>query len=74
MKPLRKLLDAQEIRCRAAEVRRNWTPAETLRRTGLPPDTPERLRDFILGRSTGEWRTAPQGSGRARREFRQSVK
>ena len=59
MNSLRDIPDAQEIRCRAAEVRKAWTPAEKLRRTGLPPDTPQRLREFILGRSSSEWRTSP---------------
>lgn len=41
-------LTAFEIENRAAQVRASWSPAERLRRTGLPPDVPERLRDFFF--------------------------
>jgi hypothetical protein len=34
---------------RAAEIRRNWSPIEKLRRQGLPPDMPQRLEEFLLG-------------------------
>ena len=34
--------ESMEVRKRAAEVRRNWSPIETVRRTGLPPDIPTR--------------------------------
>jgi hypothetical protein len=41
---------AKEVMRRAAEIRDHWSPLERLRRTGLPPDAPPKLRDFILGR------------------------
>jgi hypothetical protein len=41
---------AKEVRRRAADIRDHWSSLERLRRTGLPPDTPPTLRDFILGR------------------------
>jgi len=50
-----------EVRKRAAEIRRNWSPLETIRRTGLPPDTPTRLRQFILGEARPEWSAAVCG-------------
>ena len=34
---------------RAARIRSEWSDAERVRRHGLPPDVPARLRDFILG-------------------------
>jgi hypothetical protein len=52
MVPRHKTLDVREIRDRAAEIRRNWSPLETLRRTGLPPDTPAKLRRLFLGGSS----------------------
>jgi len=58
MNTLRNMLDAQEIHCRAAEVRRRWTDAEKRRRAGLPPDTPPRLRDYILGGPKLGWQLA----------------
>ena len=50
-----KHITALEIEKRAAQIRRNWSMAERLRRTGLPPDAPPRLRDFILGRRQPAW-------------------
>ena len=38
--------EAREVERRAAEVRRSWSLAERMRRTGLPPDMPLRLRDW----------------------------
>jgi hypothetical protein len=38
--------DLQEVERRAAEVRRQWSMAERIRRTGLPPDMPFRLSDL----------------------------
>ena len=38
--------DTHEVERRAAEVRRQWSMAERIRRTGLPPDMPFRLRDL----------------------------
>ena len=49
---------AEEIRRRAEQVRSHWSAAERLRRTGLPPDTPPRLRAYILGRRESQWRVA----------------
>ena len=51
--------DIQEVRCRAAEIRQRWSPAEKRRRIGLPPDAPVRLRQYVLGHSILEWQTAP---------------
>jgi len=39
---------AVEIEKRAAEIRSHWSFDERVRRMGLPPDAPARLRDFIL--------------------------
>jgi hypothetical protein len=50
-----KNITALEIEKRAAQIRRNWSVAERLRRTGLPPDAPARLRDFILGSRQPAW-------------------
>ena len=51
----RKFKHTPEIRDRAAEIRRDWTPTEKLRRTGLPPDMPRGLRAFILGSPQRAW-------------------
>jgi hypothetical protein len=59
MQSLRRIPNCQEIRSRAAEIRKRWSPAERRRRTGLPPDTPFQLRQYVLGRSIVEWPTAP---------------
>ncbi|MCI0332431.1 MAG: hypothetical protein L0228_04315 [Planctomycetes bacterium] len=48
----------EEVRRRAADVRRQWSPLETIRRTGLPPDVPALLRQFILGERQPAWSTA----------------
>jgi hypothetical protein len=58
MATLRSKLEAQEVQKRAAEIRRHWSPLEKLRRTGLPPDVPARLRQFILGDTGREWSPA----------------
>jgi hypothetical protein len=50
--------EAQEVRKRAAEIRRGWSPLEKIRRTGLPPDVPARLKQFILGGSQPNWSPA----------------
>jgi hypothetical protein len=50
-----------EVRRRAAEVRRNWSPVEKERRMGLPPDIPTRLKQFILGESEPQWSPAVCG-------------
>jgi hypothetical protein len=51
-------VEAQEVQKRAAEIRRHWSPLEKLRRTGLPPDVPARLRQFIMSGSTADWTPA----------------
>ena len=65
MKTSRNLPDTYEVRCRAAEIRKRWSPEERERRTGLPPDTPFGLRQFILGKPTLGWQSrahsAPRG-------------
>jgi hypothetical protein len=48
-------LDLRAVRKRAASIRRNWSSLEKIRRTGLPPDTPARLRQFILGEPEPSW-------------------
>jgi hypothetical protein len=55
--------ELREVRQRAADIRRNWSPLEKIRRTGLPPDTPARLRQFILGETQFEWATVGNGRG-----------
>lgn len=47
--------DFQDVRQRAAEIRGSWTMIERRRRTGLPPDAPTKLRDFILSCRTDNW-------------------
>jgi hypothetical protein len=58
MASLRNKLEAQEVQKRAAAIRRHWSPLEKLRRTGLPPDVPARLRQFILGEPKRAWSPA----------------
>jgi hypothetical protein len=48
-------LKALEIEQRAARIRSQWSAAERVRRTGLPPDVPARLQEFILGRREPQW-------------------
>ena len=55
----RNIVDAQEIQSRAAAVRKRWSPDEKRRRTGLPPDAPARLREYILGQPRLQWQAAP---------------
>jgi hypothetical protein len=50
-----KQVKASEIEKRAARVRSQWSFAERVRRTGLPPDVPSRLREFILGHQQAQW-------------------
>jgi hypothetical protein len=59
MAVMQKILDVEKIRHRAAAIRRNWSPSERHRRTGLPPDLPPRLRQFILSERSAAWTTAP---------------
>lgn len=47
--------DAQDVRKRAEEIRGSWTSSERRRRVGLPPDTPTKLRDYILALRTVAW-------------------
>jgi hypothetical protein len=46
---------ALEVEKRAAKIRSQWSFAERIRRTGLPPDVPSKLREFILGRRQAQW-------------------
>lgn len=46
---------ALEIEKRAARIRSQWSAAERVRRTGLPPDVPARLQEFILGLRQPQW-------------------
>ena len=46
---------ALEIEKRAAQIRSQWSASERVRRTGLPPDVPSRLEEFILGRREPQW-------------------
>lgn len=50
-----KHLNTLEIEKRAARIRSHWSAAERVRRTGLPPDVPARLQEFILGRRQPQW-------------------
>jgi hypothetical protein len=50
-----KHLKALEIEKRAAQIRSQWSATERVRRTGLPPDVPARLQEFILGRRQPNW-------------------
>jgi hypothetical protein len=54
----KKTLDLDEVRKRAARVRRQWTLSERHRRMGLPPDVPSRLRDLIMGNRQPVWEIA----------------
>jgi hypothetical protein len=49
-------LKALEIEKRAAQIRSQWSPTERVRRTGLPPDVPARLQEFIMSPRQPEWR------------------
>ncbi len=61
-----KQLKALEIEKRAARIRSQWSVSERVRRTGLPPDVPARLRDFILGSPQPQWCVvrSKQGAGK----------
>lgn len=54
--------NALEIEKRAARIRSHWSAAERVRRTGLPPDTPARLQEFILGRRQPQWCVVSPGT------------
>jgi hypothetical protein len=62
-------IDSQEVRKRAAEIRRHWSPSERVQRTGLPPDIPARLKEFILGPAR-EWGLATSRSEKVCHPFR----
>lgn len=55
MKKALRSVESPEIRQRAAQIRKQWSPLEKNRRTGLPPDVPALLRQFILGDSQPVW-------------------
>jgi hypothetical protein len=55
MVSISKYSKALEIEKRAARIRSEWSAAERVRRTGLPPDVPVRLQEFILGRREPHW-------------------
>ncbi len=57
MRPPRTLPGNYEVCCRAAEIRKRWSPEERQRRIGLPPDTPVSLRQFILGNPKLSWQS-----------------
>jgi hypothetical protein len=40
---------------RAEDIRRNWTLNERVKRKGLPPDMPQRLQGYLLGRNERSW-------------------
>jgi hypothetical protein len=61
MVSIAKNVDLREIQKRAAHIRSHWSPAEKLRRTGLPPDVPTRLREFITGSRQHGWSTSTAG-------------
>jgi hypothetical protein len=46
-----------DVRQRAAEIRGHWTVSERRRREGLPPDIPEKLRNYLMN-----WRSADSES------------
>lgn len=55
MVSIAKHLKALEIEKRAARIRSQWSAAERVRRTGLPPDVPARLQELIMGRREPQW-------------------
>ena len=55
MVSIAKPLNALEIEKRAAQVREHWSAAERVKRMGLPPDVPPRLRAFILDGRQPQW-------------------
>jgi hypothetical protein len=50
-----RVFGTHEVRNRAAEIRRQWTPVEKVRRTGLPPDMPSKLREWFLASPQHAW-------------------
>jgi hypothetical protein len=47
--------ELDEIRKRAAKIRGNWSVSERRRRMGLPPDMPQRLRDYVFAPRVAAW-------------------
>jgi hypothetical protein len=58
-----KILDIGEVRKRAAEIRRQWSPLEKLQRTGLPPDMPPNLCDYFSSSPPRAWCVASIAAG-----------
>jgi hypothetical protein len=60
------ILQAREIERRAAEIRRQWSVAERIRRTSLPPDMPICLRQWSniarIGRDSIRERKPPRST------------
>jgi hypothetical protein len=69
MRNSRTLPDSYEVRYRAAEIRKRWSPEERQLRIGLPPDTPLSMRQFILGNPKLNWQSAPANSGCSPRTY-----
>ncbi len=44
-----------DVNRRAADIRRQWTLRERMKRLGLPPDMPERLQSHLTGRPERSW-------------------
>lgn len=65
MATMQKILDVEEVRKRAAEIRRQWSPVEKVRRTGLPPDLPPKLRHYFLESPQRAWCFASHAAGRS---------
>ena len=64
MATTRRILDPQEVRNRAAEIRRQWSPLEKLERKGLPPDMPAKLRQYFFSAPQRAWCIASVAGGR----------
>jgi len=60
-----KHMNALEIEKRAARIRSQWSAAERVRRTGLPPDVPTRLQEFILRSRQPQWCVVSSHTGTA---------
>lgn len=70
MKTKHKKLDSLEVRNRAARIRSHWSPLERVQRTGLPPDIPARLRDYILGPAQPQFSVVTAGAQKVCNPFR----
>lgn len=53
------LSEAQEVWKRAEQIRGSWSSSERRRRTGLPPDAPTKLRNYILALKMVSWSAEP---------------